>query len=163
MIAGSSWIHRWVLIPSVEVESSMLLLADFVSRSSHCLHFYLKDAKYFLLGRSWSWRKREDILSLWCSVARSCLTLRNPMDCSPPCSSAHGIFQARILEWGVISYSRRPPQPRDQTCICVSCIWQVDSLPLVPPGKPKILSIWILFEPFLIWLPKMDFTVFLPF
>ena len=34
-----------------------------------------------------------------CSVAKSCPTLCNPMDCSPPDSSVHGIFQARILEW----------------------------------------------------------------
>ena len=36
-------------------------------------------------------------------VPQSCPTLRNPMDCSPPGSSAHGIFQARVLEWGAIS------------------------------------------------------------
>ena len=35
-------------------------------------------------------------------VAQSCLTLSDPMDCSPPGSSAHGIFQARVLEWGAI-------------------------------------------------------------
>ena len=38
-------------------------------------------------------------------VAQSCLTLRNPMDCSPPASSIHGIFQARVLEWGAIAFS----------------------------------------------------------
>ena len=38
-------------------------------------------------------------------VAQSCLTLRNPMDCSPPGSSIHGIFQARVLEWGAIAFS----------------------------------------------------------
>ena len=38
-------------------------------------------------------------------VAQSCLTLRNPMDCSPPGSSVHGIFQARVLEWGAITFS----------------------------------------------------------
>ena len=38
--------------------------------------------------------------------AQSCPTLCNPMDCSPPGSSAHGIFQARILEWGATSFSR---------------------------------------------------------
>ena len=37
---------------------------------------------------------------------QSCLTLCNPMDCSPPASSVHGIFQARILEWAAISSSR---------------------------------------------------------
>ena len=41
-----------------------------------------------------------------CSVAVSCLTLWDPVDCSPPCSSVHGISQARILEWIAISYSR---------------------------------------------------------
>ena len=35
-------------------------------------------------------------------VAQSCLTLSDPMDCSPPDSSAHGIFQARVVEWGAI-------------------------------------------------------------
>ena len=38
-------------------------------------------------------------------VAQSCLTLRDPMDCSPPGSSVHGIFQARTLEWVAISFS----------------------------------------------------------
>ena len=37
-------------------------------------------------------------------VAQSCPTLRNPMDCSLPGSSAHGIFQARVLEWGAITF-----------------------------------------------------------
>ena len=39
-------------------------------------------------------------------VVQSCPTLRDPMDCSLPGSSAHGIFQARILEWFAISFSR---------------------------------------------------------
>ena len=38
-------------------------------------------------------------------VAKSCPTLRDPMDCSPRGSSVHGIFQARVLEWGAISFS----------------------------------------------------------
>ena len=38
-------------------------------------------------------------------VAESCPTLSNPMDCSPPGSSIHGIFQARVLEWGAIAFS----------------------------------------------------------
>ena len=45
----------------------------------------------------------------WCEgvlAAQSCLTLRDPMDCSPPGSSVHGILQARILEWVAISFSR---------------------------------------------------------
>ena len=40
-------------------------------------------------------------------VAQSCLTLGDPMDYSPPGSSVHGIFQARVLEWGAIAFSVR--------------------------------------------------------
>ena len=40
-------------------------------------------------------------------VAQSCLTLSDPMDCSLPGSSIHGIFQARVLEWGAIAFSER--------------------------------------------------------
>ena len=45
-------------------------------------------------------------------VAQSCPTLSNPMDCSLPGSSIHGIFQARVLEWGAIAFSDdKPRQP----------------------------------------------------
>ena len=40
-------------------------------------------------------------------VAQSCPTLSDPMDCSPPGSSVHGIFQARVLEWSAIAFSVR--------------------------------------------------------
>ena len=49
---------------------------------------------HFLLQRMKVKSERE--------VAQSCLTLSDPMDCSLPGSSAHGIFQARVLEWGAI-------------------------------------------------------------
>ena len=48
-------------------------------------------------------------------IAQSCWTLCNPVDCSPPGSSIHGILQARILEWVAISSSREFSQPRDRT------------------------------------------------
>ena len=48
-------------------------------------------------------------------VAQSCLTLCDPMDCSLPGSSVHGIFQAIVLEWAAISFSRGSSQPRDRT------------------------------------------------
>ena len=55
--------------------------------------------------------------------AQSCPTFRNPMDCNPPGSSVHGIFQARILEWVAFSFSRGSSQPKDGTHIsCVSYI-----------------------------------------
>ena len=56
----------------------------------------------------------------WSEVAESCPTLCDPVDCSLPGSSVHGILQARILEWVTISFSRGSSQPRDRTQ--VSCI-----------------------------------------
>ena len=50
-------------------------------------------------------------------VAQSCATLSDPMDCSLPGSSVHGIFQARVLEeWVAIPFSRGPSQSRDLHC-----------------------------------------------
>ena len=41
-------------------------------------------------------------------VTQSCLTPSNPMDCSPPGFSIHGIFQARVLEWVATAFSKAP-------------------------------------------------------
>ena len=63
------------------------------------------------------------------SVAQSCPTHCNPMDCSPPGSSVHGILQARLLEWVAISFSRRSSWPRGlNPCLLCLLHWQVDSL-----------------------------------
>ena len=59
-------------------------------------------------------------LSKWSEAAQSYLTLCDPMDCSLPGSSLHGILQARVLGWVVISFCRGSSQPRDQTR--ASCI-----------------------------------------
>ena len=48
-------------------------------------------------------------------VAQSCPTLSDPMDCSLPDSSAHGIFQARVLEWGAIAFSNPKTYQRAKT------------------------------------------------
>ena len=62
--------------------------------------------------------------------AQSCPTLCDPMNCSPPGFSVHGISQARILEWVAISFSRRyfPTQALNPHLLH----WQVNSLPLRP-------------------------------
>ena len=77
-----------------------------------------------------------------CTVAQSCLTLCDPMDCNPLGSSIHGVFQSRMLEWIAISSSRGSFWPSDPTCISgVFCIdrwilyhwatWEALSLPIV--------------------------------
>ena len=61
----------------------------------------------------------------------------NPINCSPPSSPVHGIFQTRILEWIAISSSRGPSRPRDQARVsCISCIGRRILYPLSQPGKP---------------------------
>ena len=56
-------------------------------------------------------------------VAQSCPTLCDPVDCSPPGSSVHGISQARILEWVVITFFRGSSSSRDQTRVSLIGRW----------------------------------------
>ena len=65
----------------------------------------------------------EVIYLYLCSVTKSCPTLCNPRDYSPPGSSVHWIFQAQILEWVAISYSRASSWPKDPKHVSyISCI-----------------------------------------
>ena len=70
---------------------------------------------------------------VYSEVTQSNPTLCNPMDYSLPGSSVHGIFQARVLEWVAISFSRGSSQPRDRSGFPEL---QADALPSEPPGKP---------------------------
>ena len=56
--------------------------------------------------------------AVYLKVTQLCLTLCDPMDCSLPSSSVHGILQARVLEWVAISFSRGYSRPKDQTQHC---------------------------------------------
>ena len=71
-----------------------------------------------------------------CKSLQLCLTLCDPMDCSLPGSSVHGVLQARILEW-VARPSSRGLNPR---LLCL-LHWQAGSLSLVPPGKTLEMDI----------------------
>ena len=71
-----------------------------------------------------------------CSVAQLCLPFCDPMDCSSPSSSVHGIFQARILECVAIYSFRGSSQTRDWTPVsCFSLHWQADYLLLSHLGS----------------------------
>ena len=65
-------------------------------------------------------------------VAQSCPTLCDPVDCSPPGFSIHGILQARILEWVAISFSRGSSDPGIEPW---SPTLEADALTSEPPGK----------------------------
>ena len=71
---------------------------------------------------------------------QSCLNFCSPMDCSLPASSAHGIFQARILEWGAFHLSGDFPKSGIKPVSLESPALAgrfFFFLPLVPPGMPK--------------------------
>ena len=73
-----------------------------------------------------------------CSVALSYLTLWDPVDCSPPGSSVHGMSQARILEWIAISYSRDLPDPWIEPLSSAFPALAGGFSTTEPPGKPVI-------------------------
>ena len=73
--------------------------------------------------------------SLCVLVTQPCLIYYDFMDCSPPGSYVYGIFQARILEWVAISFSRGSSQHRDRTW---SPVLQTDSL------SSELLNFWVI-------------------
>ena len=73
------------------------------------------------------------LLLFFCSVTKSCLNVCNPMNCSLPGFSLHGISQARVLEWVAISFSGDLPNPGNES---ESPAWQVDSLLVRDLGSP---------------------------
>ena len=92
-------------------------------------------------------------------VAQSCLTLYNPMGCSLPGASTHGIFQARILEWVALSFSRGSSRPRDWTWVSRNAGRLFDHLS--HQGSPHsfgftLISMWCNFCSF--WKVKVKAT-----
>ena len=83
------------------------------------------------------WTKQQNFM-LCAQSLQSCPTLCDPMNCSLPGSSVHSILQARLLEWVAMPSSRGIflTQGSNPHLLCL-LHWQADSLPLVPPGKPK--------------------------
>ena len=79
--------------------------------------------------------KTDSCMKVKVLVTRSCPTLCDPMDYNPPISSVHGIFQARILEWVAIPFSRDLPDPGIEPG---SPALHTDSLPFEPPGKLSV-------------------------
>ena len=82
-------------------------------------------------------------LTLHAKLLQSRLPLCDPMECNPPGSSVHGIFQARILEWVAMPASRGSLHGSNQRLSWL-LLWQASSLPVAPPGQPsnKLLCPW---------------------
>ena len=110
----------------------------------------------------------SNVFSKWVLVAQSCPTLCNPMDCSPPGSSVHGILQTRILEWVAISFSRGSSQPRDRTqMFCVAgrffTIWATREAPvfskihIIFSLNSVLLKVYL--EILNVWVFKINFPI----
>ena len=76
-----------------------------------------------------------------CSLTQLCPTLCDPVDCGPPGSSVHGIFQARILEWVAYSCSRGSSRCRDRIRVSMSPAFAGGFFTTEPTGKPKCKSV----------------------
>ena len=82
----------------------------------------------------------QQVLAVWslcsCSLTESCLTLCDPVDCSPPSFPVHGLSQAQMLKWAAISFSRDLPDPGIEPA---SSALAGDSLPVSHLGSPLCL------------------------
>ena len=95
----------WSGVPLPSPEHSLALpfigigmKTDLFQSCGHCWVFQICwhiECSTISFSNAWKWKGK----------VKSCLTLSDPMDCSPPGSSVHGILQARVLEWGAIAFS----------------------------------------------------------
>ena len=108
--------QKWACSLLMTVRSITIFRLIFLLQKDHVSHYSSNSSFAFLfrmysgcLQRSWVWGFAGS------EVTQSCPTLCDPMDCRLPGSSIYGIFQAGILEWVAISFSRRSSQHRDHT------------------------------------------------
>ena len=125
-----SWIVFFVfLFPGLRFIRSSFIDHEMIGRLyllSWCFTFGMIINYWLILVFQWMRAK----------LLRSCLTLCDPMDCSPEGFSVQGILQARKLEWVTMTFSRGSSQPRDRTHVSLPLLlWQGGTLPLTPPGK----------------------------
>ena len=92
-----------------------------------CIHVAINGIIYHFL-----WLSNIPLYTWTSEVAQSCPTLCNPMNCSLPDSSVHGILQARIPEWVTISFSRGSSQPGTEPISCIAGRFLLSE----PPSKP---------------------------
>ena len=109
-----AFLHIFQVFVCIAPASARLFLTTLCKTSAPPARIVLLLVLFFLHGN-------ENCLTYYMKmlVAPSYLILCNPMDCSSPGSSVHGILQARILEWVGISFSRGSSPPSDQTLVSV--------------------------------------------
>ena len=120
------WIHEWQLFwTKFSLQPTKREDSRFQGRRKMTL---------WSVSRPTLWNYRVCVCVHAHAHAKLCLTLCNPMDCSPSGSSVHGIFQSRILEWVAIAYTRGSSQSRNWTLIFI--VREIRTT--VPPGLLKL-------------------------
>ena len=109
---GSRWLSQSRNLPaSTHVQGAGILFKGIKHvPSSQISQRFMGEMETWTNDCKWGTKQESES-----EVTQSCLTLCDPMDCSLPGSSIHGIFQTRVLEWVAISFSRESSQPRDRT------------------------------------------------
>ena len=113
-VHGVAKSRTWLKRPSTQLYVNMYSFSDFfpfrLLQDIQCTSWC------YMVGPCWL----SSLYVYACSIAHSCLTLCDPVDCSPPGSSVHEILQARILEWVAMPSSGGSSRPRGRTCL--SCL-----------------------------------------
>ena len=138
------------------------LVINFLPRSKPLLISWLQSPSAVILAILQDKKKK----SLWLSsitqekvkFAQSCPTLCDPMDCSPPGSSVHGILQARILEWVAFPFSRGSSWPKDGTQVFhiaggFFTSWSTREAPVTQEPRSPFVCVRVEPFPFLLHLP----------
>ena len=100
-----------------------LILDGFLSRYNDIVGLKTNLYSSVIYVRYWEVMCHNVYACIHAQSLQSCLTFCDPMECSPPGASVHGISQARILDWVAISFSRGSSQLRDQTQVSyIACI-----------------------------------------
>ena len=119
----------WNTVWQFLTKLSIFISCDSTSVTTWCLPKWVEHYVH-IITHTWIFTLIEKKES---EVTQLCLTLCEPMGCSLPGSSVHGIFQARVLEWVAISFFRDLPNPGTEPG---SPTLQADALPSEPPRKP---------------------------
>ena len=110
------WRSLWLDIWHLEFVLILSLLVTLLLSHFSCVRLCATPSLGFSRQEHWSGLPfPSPVHKSESEVAQSCLILSDSMDCSLPGSSVHGIFQARVLEWVAISFSRGSSWSRDQT------------------------------------------------
>ena len=142
--------HNWATKPSTELfcywcsvgtsPFSLRLINSICCSKCKCFKFLFQLWKF--KHNSINWNPKAFCTSLkfslkWSEIVQSCPTLGNPMDCNLPGSSIHGIFQARVLEWVSIFFSRgilltQGSNPVSRIAVRLFTVWATREAPKAP-------------------------------